>query len=113
MSAHTLTPSVVPEVSDTVYLVLDDFGYVLGRAWVETDEKESDLETIIDNLLTNQYTAPVRVAAFNLSEGWARDVSREVAQELLDRARLERRELADAVRDFVEIHTGEDATEPT
>ena len=44
MSAHVRTPSIVPEPSsETVYLVLDGFGR-LGRAYVETDERETKME---------------------------------------------------------------------
>ena len=50
---------------DTVYVVLEDFSR-LGRAWVETDEKTADLKTILNNLGTGQYGAPVKVAACNL-----------------------------------------------
>ena len=110
MSAHVRTPSIVPEPSsETVYLILDDFGR-LGRAYVETDEREADLESVVKSLMTVQYNAPVCVVAFNLAEGWAKDVSKDVACEVLERARLEQRELYDATRDFVEIHTGKDVT---
>jgi hypothetical protein len=110
MSAHLRTPSIVPETAgETVYLVLDDFGR-LGRAYVETDERRADLERVIDGLMTAQYSAPVRVVAFNAAEGWAKDVSKDVAKEVLDRARLERRDLSDGTRDFVELQTGEDVT---
>jgi hypothetical protein len=35
--------SIVPETDDRdVYLVLDDFGGRLGRAWRETDEESTD-----------------------------------------------------------------------
>ena len=36
-------------------------------------------------LITGQYTKPVRVVAFNTSEGWARDVSEDVGWEVLRR----------------------------
>ena len=44
------TPSIVPDGrSQTVYLVLNDFGE-LGRSYLETSEDEADLETIISNM---------------------------------------------------------------
>jgi hypothetical protein len=110
MSAHVRTPSIVPEPSsETVYLVLDDFGR-LGRAYVETDEREAVLESVVESLMTVQYNAPARVVAFNLAEGWSKDVSKDVTREILERARLEQRDLCDATRDFVELHTGRDVT---
>ena len=53
------TPSIVSNGDDeTVYLVLDDFGD-LGRVWRETDfETAADLETIITDLLDDQYKNP-------------------------------------------------------
>jgi hypothetical protein len=59
------TPSIVPNDNDeTVYLVADDFGR-LGRAWREADYETTDLETVIQDLLTGQYSNPIRVIAFN------------------------------------------------
>jgi hypothetical protein len=111
MSADVHPASIVPEAStgETVYLVLDDFGR-LGRAYVETDERKADLETIIINLMHGQYSSPIRVVGFNTTEGWAKDVSKEIAKEVLERARLEQRDLGNSTRDFIEAHTGEDVT---
>jgi hypothetical protein len=41
----------------------------LGRAYVEADETDADETTIIENLLSGQYSHPVRVIAFNTVEG--------------------------------------------
>jgi len=69
------TPSIVPNGDDqTVYLVADDFGKH-GRAWVESDYETTDLETVIQDLLSGQYTNPIRVIAFNTAERWSEDVS--------------------------------------
>jgi hypothetical protein len=40
----------------------------------EAGEEASDLEPIIEQMLSGQYRQPVRVIAFNTAEGWARDV---------------------------------------
>ena len=59
------TPSIVPDGrSQTVYLVLNDFGK-LGRAYLETGEDETDLETVISRMLEDQYSNPVDVFAFS------------------------------------------------
>jgi hypothetical protein len=42
------------------------------------------------------------VVAFNTAEGWARDVSADIAREVRTRARALDDELPAAVRDFVE-----------
>jgi hypothetical protein len=80
------SPSIVPSGEDqNVYLLLDQFGGRLGRAWRETDEEDTDFETLIRHLLEGQYSNPVRVVAFNTAEGWSRDVSDDVADELRER----------------------------
>jgi hypothetical protein len=75
-----LVPELHPDVD--VYLVVNDFDR-FGVAYVETDTAEADRETIIRNLLGGQYSKPVRVIALNPVEGWSRDVSDEIARELL------------------------------
>jgi len=88
----------------TVHLVLSDFGK-LGSAYVETDEAQADLETIIRNLTVGEYRSPKRVVAFNTREGWARDISEDVARELL--MRTDPRDLPDSTLDFIWRHLGE------
>src|SRR5215475_13698884 len=50
------------------------------------DENDTDYETLIRHLLEGQCSNPVRVVAFNTEEGWSRDVSDDVADELRDAA---------------------------
>jgi hypothetical protein len=69
----------------TVYLVLNDHGQ-FGIAYDETDPAKADRETILRNFLTGQYSNALRVVAFNTAEGWSRDVSEDIADELLQRA---------------------------
>ena len=76
------TPSIVPSSDDTVYIVEDDFGPKLGRVFRETDSAQCDRETTLQDLSTGQYNDPVRIVAFNIQEGWSRDVSSEFAVEL-------------------------------
>jgi hypothetical protein len=73
------SPSIVPD-QDT-YIVLDDFGS-LGRAWRETDEAGASRSALVRNLLEGQYEDPVRIVAFNTAEGWSRDVTIEIADEV-------------------------------
>jgi hypothetical protein len=96
---NTMTSPLVPSRDGTVYLVLDDFGQ-LGRAYRETDPAEADRKTVVADLMSGQYRHPLRVVAFNTAEGWARDVTAEIAREVLARARES--ELPLAVHDFVE-----------
>src|SRR5712671_4982926 len=101
MRSVVIAPSLVP--SETVYVVLDDFGK-LGRAYRETDENECDLESIIDGFRTGQFSKPVRVVGFNVTEGWARDVSEDIAWEVLRRTVIEGEMLSGGTRDFVRLH---------
>ena len=108
MMRHLATaPSLAPGSDVAVYLVLDDFG-TLGRAYVETDEAEADAQTIAKNLLNGQYRKPLRVVAFNLAEGWAHDVSEDVARIVVEQALAAGRALPEATRAFIEQHTGEE-----
>ena len=84
---------------DTVYLVLEDFGS-LGQAYRETDPSQADRQTVLSNLLSGEYRRPLRIVAFNTTEGWARDVTAEFANEAL--AYPDQDDLSAAVRAFVE-----------
>jgi hypothetical protein len=97
------SPSIVPHgANHDTYLVLDDFGR-LGWAWRETDAERADRETLIRDLVDGQYRHPIRVVAFNTSEGWSRDVTMDIADELR-RHYAEFGEVPDSVLDFMETN---------
>jgi hypothetical protein len=99
------SPSIVPSGDDqVVYLVLEGFGDWLGQAWRDTDVQDANLKTLIEHLLEGQYSNPVRIVAFNTTEGWSRDVSEEAAQMLSQRCAEQRRDLAFSVQEFVDRH---------
>src|SRR2546421_12721922 len=84
------SPSIVPLGNDQeIYLVLDDFG-ALGSAWREANVEDTDLETVIADLL----------------DGWSRDVSEDVARELRQRCADQDRELPEFLHEFVERYVG-------
>ena len=87
---------------------LNDFG-PLGRAYVETDEAEADEATNIENILSDLYSHPLRVVAFNTAEGWSRDVTEDVAQTALTKAQSEHRSIGQAAQEFLERTLGVDA----
>jgi hypothetical protein len=101
MAQHAASPPLAHSRAGTVYLVLDDFGG-LGCAYRETDAAQADPKTVVADLLSGQYRHPLRVVALNITEGWARDVSADIAREVRTRARELEQELPAAVRDFVE-----------
>src|SRR5262245_13694921 len=80
-----MTVSIVPgiESNRTVYQVLDDLGRY-GRVWTEIDDEEANEPTILRWIIEGQFKRPLRVIAFNTGEGWSRDVTREIAEKLLD-----------------------------
>jgi len=82
----TGSPSIVPETAERdIYLVLEDFGGNLGRAWSETAEEDTTRPVLIRHLMEGQFGSPVRVIAFNTAAGWSRDVTEEIAIELRQR----------------------------
>ena len=96
------SPSIVPqEANQDTYLVLDDFGERLGRAWRETDEEDTGHETLIRDLISGQYSRPVRIIAFNTAEGWSGDVTMDIADELRRRF-AEYDEVPVSVQEFLE-----------
>jgi hypothetical protein len=48
----------------------------LPAAWREADYETTELETVIQDLLTGQYGSPIRVVAFNTAERWSEMFSR-------------------------------------
>ena len=97
------SPSIVPGLDRDVYLVLDDFGR-MGCAWRETNVEDTDLEAVIQDLLEGQYSNPVRVVGFNVSESWVRVVSEEIARMLRDDKNYE---LPDSLHQLVEQSAGQ------
>jgi hypothetical protein len=66
---------------------MDNLGK-LGPVWREADATATDYETVIQDMLAGQYKAPVGVFAFNAVEGWCRNVSEDVANDIRRRCDL-------------------------
>jgi hypothetical protein len=100
------SPSIAPALPDDVdvYLVLDDFGERLGRAWRETDEESTDRRIQVTDLLDGQYSNPARIVTFNTAEEWSRDMSNEIADELSQRVANEDRDIPTALEGFIDRH---------
>jgi len=100
------TPSIVPTDHDqTIYLVVNNFRH-LGTAFTETDVEQANLETVIIDLMSGQYSDPVRVVAFNTAEHWADDVSQDVALEIQRRLDLAGVALPSSIEAFIELYAG-------
>ncbi|MBR0755639.1 hypothetical protein JQ604_25965 [Bradyrhizobium jicamae] len=80
------SPTLVPQdgADQDTYVVLSDLGR-LGRVWCEADEEDTDREALIRDLMKDQYSHPARIVAFNTTEGWSRDVTEEIAEEVWTR----------------------------
>ena len=91
----------------TVYLVVNNFGKQ-GTAFAETDVGEADLETTINDLMSGQYSDPVRVVTFNATEHWAEDASEDVAREIMRRFDLAGDALPSSIAAFVDNHLDPD-----
>jgi hypothetical protein len=55
------------------------------QVYRETDVDEADRETIIRDIIGGQYEKAARVVAFNTAEGWSRDISEDIAREIVER----------------------------
>ncbi|PDT68564.1 hypothetical protein CO683_15230 [Bradyrhizobium ottawaense] len=99
------SPSIVPadRLDRDIYLVLEDFGARAGCSWRETDEQDTDRDTIIRDLLSGQYAFPVRIVVFNAIERHARDATSEIADELAEAA-AGNAEITPALQAFVEAN---------
>jgi hypothetical protein len=96
------SPSIVPHGPETdVYLVLDDFGGRLGCAW-RKEQHRTDRDTLILDLVSGEHNNPVRIVAFNVAEGWCRDVTVDIADELRRRC-AEFGEVPDSLLEFMDI----------
>ena len=65
---------------------------ILGKSaapGAKSDYDATDLETVIQDLLSGEYRNPIRVVAFNTAERWSEDVSEDVARELRRRCDLQ------------------------
>ena len=98
-----ISPSIAPHGPEQdTYLVLDDFDGRLGCAWRETLPDQTDRESLIRGLLAGEYSNPVRIVAVNTNEGWSRDVTLDIADEL--RRRLADEEKSEPLLAFMEAN---------
>ena len=101
---RTRAPSLVPDEQPydvAAYIVVNDYGQQLGRAYAETDEAKADEKTVVSDIISGQYSNPVRVVAFNTVEGWSRDVTEDIASAVLEQGETES-DLSETAKKFVE-----------
>jgi hypothetical protein len=61
---------------------------------------------VIRNISDGQYSNPLRVVSFNTAEGWSRDVTEDIAREMLDLAHRKAEPLSKSAQAFVEWQRG-------
>jgi hypothetical protein len=53
-------------------------------------------------LIDGQYKNPVRIVAFNTSQGWSRDLSAEIAAQIKERSERKSEELSPGLSEWIE-----------
>jgi hypothetical protein len=69
----------------------------------ETDPERTGRETLIRDLVEGQHNFPIRIVAFDTAEGWSRDVTMDIADELRRRY-VEFGEVPDSITEFLETN---------
>jgi hypothetical protein len=93
----------LPNNDADFYLVIEGFG-ARGPSFLETDLAQADRDTIVRNFISGQYEDPLRVISFNAAEGWSRDVSEDIADEITDRAYDADKALTEGTKRFIDRH---------
>jgi hypothetical protein len=105
-SMKPTSPSLAPSFDTDSYLALDEIA--LSRVYRESEEIDADRTAVMLDIADGQYNRPYRVVAFNTGEGWARDVTEEIAREMIDMAVRSGHSLTRSARSFIESVTDED-----
>jgi hypothetical protein len=100
------SPSLAPSFDVDTYLVLDEI--TDARVYREADENEATRAKVIRNIADGQYRRPLRVVAFNTAEGWSRDVTEDIAREMLEFALRKTEPLSHSAGRFIERILDED-----
>jgi hypothetical protein len=72
-------PPIVPYGADqTIYLIVES----PGPHGTARQTERADIETVIFDLLSGQFSDPIEVVAFNTLEHWSDDLSQDIAREI-------------------------------
>lgn len=99
-------PSIVPQDDEHDVYIVEHHSFEHGRIWGEVNSETPGLEPVVMDLLTGQYTDPIRVVAFNVAAGWCRDASTDIAHELRRRCDEQLRDIPFFLQDFVDRYEG-------
>jgi hypothetical protein len=59
---------------------------------------------MVRNIISGEHRNPARVVAFNTVEGWSRDISEDIANEVLDRTYDADATLGVGTKRFIDMH---------
>ena len=91
-------PQSVPYGADqTVYLVVEGS----GPHGIARKTERTDIETVIADLLSGQFSDPIEVVAFNTLEHWRDDLSKDIAKEIRCRCDIEGHDVPVYLDEFV------------
>lgn len=65
---------------------------------------QTNLATVITDLMEGQYNNPVRVVGFSTVQDWARDVSADIAHEIRRRCELQMTDPSPSLESFLGHH---------
>ena len=89
---------IVPYGADqTVYLVVEGS----GPHGIARKTERTDIETVIADLLSGQFSDPIEVVAFNTLEHWRDDLSKDIAKEIRCRCDIEGHDVPVYLDEFV------------
>ncbi len=72
----------------------------------QLEQGQSDNSAVVSKIMDGEYSNPARVVAFNIAEGWSRDVTEAIAQAVAEMGRSENH-FGKAAKGFVERTLGE------
>ena len=102
MPAASSSSQNVPYGADeTVFVVIDNSG---APGSVHRQVECTDLDAVISNLITGQFSDPLQVVAFNTLEHWTQDMSADVANEIQARCDIKAAPMPEHLEDFVRRH---------
>ena len=90
-------PGVPYGADQTLYLVVEG----PGQHGIARETERADIETVIADLLSGQFSDPIEVVAFNTLEHWTDDLSKDVAREIRCRCDIEGHEVPVYLDEFV------------
>jgi hypothetical protein len=96
-------------ISDTDLFIVEADIVVRGRReryFAERDAARANRRDTLADIVSGQIARVRRVLSVNPAEGWARDVSEDIAHDALHAARDDRQGMPDHLMDFLEEHLG-------